>query len=85
MSIDPYDPAVNPVVRAMRNRNNFPAEELWKHIDQWIAWSPDCTRIVAASDDMAELEQLVKAEGMDMKDTTVELVLDPDIAFLGGA
>lgn len=77
--------STNPVQQAMENRNNFPAEELWKHIDKWVAWSPDCTRIVAASEDMAELKSLVKAAGFEIGQTEIELITDPDVAFLGGA
>ena len=75
----------NPVQQAIENRNNFPAEELWNHINKWVAWSPDCTRIIAASEDMAELEAMVKAAGMNIEETTLELILDPDISFMGGA
>lgn len=85
MAVDPYDPAVNPVVRATRNRNNFPPEELKKYENQWVAWSSDGTRIIAAADDLDPLEEAVNAAGFKISDTVVELILPADLAFLGGA
>lgn len=85
MNIDPYDPAVNPVVRATRNRNNFSPDELRKYENQWVAWSSDGTRIIAAGDDLDPLEKAVQAAGYEITDTVVELILPADLAFLGGA
>jgi hypothetical protein len=34
-----------------KNRLAFPLEELAKHRGEWVAWSPDGTRLVAASRD----------------------------------
>ena len=85
MSIDPYDPAVNPVVRAARNRNNFPPEELEKYENQWVAWNEERTKIIAAADDLGPLEDAVKAAGFEIRNTVVELILPADLAFLGGA
>ncbi len=74
----------NPVEQAVENRNNFPADELWQHIDKWVAWSRDRTKIIAASSDLAELEALVKRAGLEISDTQIEFITDPDVAFLGG-
>jgi hypothetical protein len=33
----------------LKNRGDFPLAELAKHRGEWVAWSPDGTRLVAAS------------------------------------
>ena len=75
----------NPVLCAIENRNNFPAVELAKYENQWVAWTRDRKRIVAGADDLDQLEVAVKAAGMDLGDTVLELILPFDMAFLGGA
>ena len=45
----------------LKNRLAFPLEELAKHRGEWVAWSPDGTRLVAASRDPEALADLVRA------------------------
>ncbi len=33
----------------LKNRLQFPPDQLAKHIGEWVAWSPDGSRIVASS------------------------------------
>ena len=40
----------------LKNRIAFPLDELAKHRGEWIAWSPDGTRIIASSRDPDGLE-----------------------------
>ena len=75
----------NLILRAMENRNNFPAEELAKYENQWVAWSPDRTRVIAGADDLNQLEAAVQAKGMKLSDTVLELILPANVAFMGGA
>ena len=35
----------------LKNRLSFPLDELGKHRGEWVAWSPDGRRVVAASRD----------------------------------
>jgi hypothetical protein len=53
----------------------FPLDELAKHRGEWIAWSPDGTRIVASSRDPAALEDLIRATGEDRLSPRVAALL----------
>ena len=41
----------------LKNRLTFPITELDKYRGEWVAWSPDGTRVVAASRDPESLEE----------------------------
>jgi hypothetical protein len=45
------------------NRNKFPAGELQKYVGQWVAFSTDGTRILAAHEDMLTLAKMLKDAG----------------------
>ena len=47
----------------LKNRAAFPLEELAKHRGEWVAWSLDGTRLVAASRDPDALDDLIRAAG----------------------
>ena len=49
----------------IKNRQEFPLDELSKYAGKWIAWSPDGTAIVASTDDPDVLDALVGAAGHD--------------------
>src|SRR2546430_162100 len=68
----------------MKNRAVFPQEELLRYVNQWIAWSPDGTAIVAHSGESEALvyEQL-RAKGFDLGQCCVSYVDDPNEAFFG--
>jgi hypothetical protein len=65
------------------NRSRFTAEELAKYKGQWVAFSPDGSRIVANSEDLAELDRLVISAGEDPQAVGLERISD-DASFLGG-
>lgn len=65
------------------NRSRFTAEEMAKYSGQWVAFTPDGSRIVANSDDLAELDRLVVASGEDPQAVGIERISD-DGSFLGG-
>ena len=67
----------------LKNRQVFPLEQLAKHRGEWVAWSPDGTRLVAASKDLDELDQLVLAAGEDPENCPIEGIPDSD-CVLGG-
>jgi hypothetical protein len=67
----------------LKNRVQFPLEELAKHRGEWIAWSPDGTRIVASSHDPEALDDLIRAAGEDPEECPTEGIPDSD-TVLGG-
>jgi hypothetical protein len=67
----------------LKNRLAFPLEELAKHRGEWVAWSPDGTRLVAASTKMDDLDNLVRAAGEDPEECPIEGIPDTD-CVLGG-
>lgn len=67
----------------LRNRVAFPLDELAKHRGEWVAWSPDGTRIVAASCDPDALDALICAAGEEPEHCPVEGIPDAD-CIVGG-
>ena len=69
----------------MKNRQQFPAEELWKYVNKYVAWSPDGTKIIASDDeDGLRLHAAIRAAGFDPSEILVSFVPDPDEVILGG-
>ena len=68
----------------IRNRNEFPHDELDQYAGRYVAWSPDGTRILASDDDPLRLIATVKAAGHDIEETLIESVPFPDEVILGG-
>ena len=62
----------------LKNRRAFPEAELAKHRGEWVAWSPDGTRMVATSRDPDALDDLVRAAGEDPENCLVEGIPDAD-------
>ena len=67
----------------LKNRLAFPLEELANHRGEWVAWSPDGTRLVATSRDLDALDNLVRAAGEDPENCPIEGIPDAD-SVLGG-
>jgi hypothetical protein len=68
----------------LKNRCAFPPEELTKYAGQYVAWSPDGTRILASDDDLQRLDGAVKASGYDPAEVVVSSVPFPDEVIFGG-
>jgi hypothetical protein len=66
------------------NRARFPVEELRRHAGQWVAFSADGRRLVAAGEDYARLEQLLSDAGQDPQECVFEQLPGGDTCF-GGA
>jgi hypothetical protein len=58
------------------NRAKFEPALLVPYVGQWIAWSPDSSRIIAHADDVDTLYSLVAATGEDPSRCPIEGVLD---------
>jgi hypothetical protein len=67
----------------LKNRAAFPLEELTKHRGEWVALSPDGTRLVATSRDPDDLDELVRAAGEDPEDCPIEGIPEMD-CVVGG-
>lgn len=59
------------------NRAQFPREELAKHSGQWVAFSPDGRRVVAAHEDLERLGERLTARGEDLQHVVFEYVAGP--------
>lgn len=67
----------------LRNRANFPLQELARHRGRFVAWNPDGTRIVASCDKEEEIDHLILAAGENPEDCVVGSVPEAD-AVIGG-
>jgi hypothetical protein len=67
----------------LKNRAAFPVAELAKHRGEWVAWSPDGTRLVAASRNPDALDDLIRAAGENPETCPVTGIPDSD-SVLGG-
>ena len=61
-----------------RNQSRFPREELEKYNGQYVAWSADGTRILAADTDPARVDAMLIAAGIDPSEILVSLVAVPE-------
>lgn len=66
------------------NRTRFSLAELTKCRGQWIALALDGSRIIAASGDLATLDNLVRMAGEDPERVALEFI-DLEDCSLGGA
>jgi hypothetical protein len=60
------------------NKAKFPPEELRKYAGQWVAWSLDGTRILAACPVGGDLDAILRAAGLDPQQTVFSFVDDDD-------
>ena len=65
-----------------KNRAAFPPEELLRYRGQYIAWSPDGTRIIASDTDGLKLDDAVRALGYDPAELTFSSVPDAERLFI---
>jgi len=68
----------------LANRAAFPVEELAKYTGQWVAWSPDGTRVAASAASPELLDGILEANGEDPVTCVVEGIPDDD-ALIGEA
>jgi hypothetical protein len=67
------------------NRARFPREELVRYQGQWVAFSSDGTRIVAAAESLERLEERLTAAGEDPQRLELEGLAGPEDAMSLGA
>ena len=68
----------------LKNRHQFPHEELERYAGRYVAWSPDGSRILASDEDPGNVIEAVKALGHDPGETVVESIPAPDEVCWGG-
>ncbi len=68
----------------LKNRQQFPLQELMKYAGKYVAWSPDGTRIIACDEDEERLDQAMIAGGHDPAEVLVSFIPFPDEVVLGG-
>jgi hypothetical protein len=61
-----------------RNQSRLPRAELEKYNGQYVAWSPDGTRILAADPDVLKVDALLCAAGYDPAEILVSRVVIPE-------
>jgi hypothetical protein len=59
------------------NRAQFPRDELAKHCGQWVAFSLDGRRVVAANEDLESLGEWLTTRGEDLQHVVFEYVAAP--------
>jgi hypothetical protein len=68
----------------VKNRNEFPQEQLQQYYGKHVAWNVEGTRIVASGDDDLQVFQAVKAVGLNPEQVVFSYVPLPDETFIGG-
>jgi hypothetical protein len=66
----------------LKNRHQFPHEELARHAGHYVAWSPDGSQILASDDDPGRVIEAVKALGYDPGETVISYVPPVDETLL---
>ena len=62
----------------LANRAAFPVEDLAKYAGQWVAWSPDGTRVAASGPGPEGLDAILEAQGLDPVECVFEGIPDGD-------
>src|SRR5438309_1958126 len=68
----------------MKNRAQFPPEELAKYTGKYVAWSPDGASVLASDEDEVRLTKAIESSSYDSAEILIAYVPDPDEVLLGG-
>jgi hypothetical protein len=68
----------------LKNRQQFPPEELAKYEGKYVAWSPDGASILATDEDELRLDKTIEAAGYDSAEILIAFVPPGDEIILGG-
>jgi hypothetical protein len=66
------------------NQHKFPPEELAKYGGKFIAWRLDGAAILASGDTREEVNDRLRAQGLDAGQVVWDYVDPPDLVVLGG-
>jgi hypothetical protein len=69
----------------LRNRNEFPPEELAQYAGKYIAWSADGTRILVSDEDPLRLTEMLDGLGIDPGETVISYVPEEDGSLIAAA
>jgi hypothetical protein len=69
----------------IENRAKFPVEELARHAGNWVAFSPDGSRVLDSCESLAELDRLLKQAGTDIENVVFERIPTDDMVPSGAA
>jgi hypothetical protein len=72
-----------PINEFRRNQSRFPLEELEKYNGQYVAWSEDGTRILAADADPVRVDAMIRAAGYDPGEILISMVAVPEETSAG--
>jgi len=67
--------------RFLANRAAFPVQELQKYAGQWVAWSPDGSRVAASAAQPELLDEVLRAAGEDPATCVIEGIPGDDGLF----
>jgi hypothetical protein len=82
--IKKYEPTVlRDIAFYSENRSKFPPDELARFWGQYVAWSPDGTRILASGADPEAVENELVAAGINLSTVVLGYVDLPNEGFLG--
>ena len=65
----------------LANRAAFPVKELAQYAGEWVAWSPDGSRVAASARSPELLDSLLRARGEDPACCVVEGIPGEDSLF----
>jgi hypothetical protein len=68
----------------LRNRQQFPPEELAKYAGKHVAWSPDGTSIIASDEDLLRLDAKITNGGYNPAEILVSTVPAEEVILGGG-
>jgi hypothetical protein len=68
-----------------KNQSAYPPEDLLQYRGQYIAWSPDGSRVIGNDRDMSRLIAMIRESGYDPSQTLISTVPDADIILGAGA
>src|SRR5713226_8966347 len=90
-SLDPTPSSPGPpaaehwVPQFLRNRALFQADDVQQYDGQWVAFSRDGTKIIAAAPDLLELGRKLEEIGQDPQQVVFEQLWATDDLCVGGA
>jgi hypothetical protein len=65
-----------------QNRTKYPPEDVLPYSNQYVAWQADGTRILTSAPTWEEVEEKLRAMGIDPSQVVFEWIPDPDVSYL---